>query len=262
MVASFVRLFNHPVPQQIGKQEVGTMRFFVTVTENVTSSPTERAAMIQHRMKSLDYQQGLLNAGSLGYAFRSVDCQTGYLLYKADTLEQVDEIIKADPQWVFCSVEVMPVTTTTAMVKEMYRSFGPQLLGAPLSDSDLQKFEADEEAIDPDGNYSMAAKALAAVSPLASQDVQNDLWVRTLQSQKMHFNPIEFCDHNPVGKPWGILVGKCDVPAIQTHVASTPIYPDTVVTYTELLTLKKAWRKSASELAVFQRAAPVAVHFT
>ncbi|MDO6967113.1 hypothetical protein [Rhizobium alvei] len=239
------------------------MRFLVTMSENRTASSMERVACLQHRLKSLDYQKQLLVDKRLGYAFRSEDASTSYLMFKdIRALEDLDELVKGDPSWAYCSTEVMPVTTTASMMREMYKSLGPKVLGEEFEAKTMAALEGDEEPIDEDGTYSLAAKRAKDISAITSPDLLNEMWSRVIESQRLHLNStIEFADHNPVGKPWGILIGKTNVSELQQHVESAPIFPDTDVTFENLLTLKQARNLTAMELERSRRAVPKSALF-
>jgi muconolactone delta-isomerase len=230
------------------------MRFFVRMTEGRSSTTVELAAMLEHRLKSIDYQRALLDRGKLGYAFRNVDGDVSYLMYKADSLEELDALIKADPSWPFCETEVVPVTTTAAMIREIEASMGPNVLSAKFTNEEMKHLDSDEEPIDEEGVYSLAEKALPSMSALTSPSVLDEIWQRTVTSQSLHINSIEFADHNPVGRPWGLLIGKVEPDALKQHVSTAPIFPDTTVTYTRLHTLKQAWEASAKQTVALHRA--------
>lgn len=234
-----------------------TMRFFITATEPTPKDVIDTSSMLRHRIASLDYMQDLINSEVAAYSFRDSTLRSSFSLLRSDSLEALDEIIKADPSWVFVDTEVTPVTTTAGLVREMQKALDQDKLAVlsadgvdfKFNDKEIKSFDKDGEEIDDSGAYTLAAKRLASVGPAVSEDAQTEIWYKTLASQRMHLNDdIEFSDHNPVGQPAGLLIGKGSVSDVEAHVAAAPIYPHTSVTYTELRTLRQAYTETLSAL--------------
>lgn len=226
------------------------MEVFVKMVENVTTSVMEEAAMLQHRLRSLDYKRSLLKEGKLRYAFRDETCSVCYSMYVGDTFEQIDAMIKKDPQWPFCKLDVTPVTSSRAMAEEIQSFLNVNI----LSEQVMAKLDTPPITdIDDDGVYTVAEKASRELSPLVSEGALSEMWIRTLRSQELHLNSIELVDHNPVGRSEGILIGRCDKATLEAHVKNAEIYPDTTVKFTALFTLKKAWQSTSTKLANLKR---------
>ncbi len=226
------------------------MEVFVKMLENITTSVMEEAAMLQHRLRSLDYQKSLLKSGKLRYAFRDESCTTCYSMYIGETLEEIDAMIKKDPQWPFCKLEVTPVTSSRAMAEEIQSFLNVNI----LSELVMEKLDSPPVTdIDDDGVYTVAEKASSEMSALVSDSALQEMWIRTLQSQELHLNPIELVDHNPVGRSEGILIGRCDKDTLEAHVKNAAIYPDTTGKFTPLLTLKRAWQSTSVKLVNLRR---------
>lgn len=225
------------------------MRFFVKLEERDTRDQQERAAMLKHRLASIKYQQDLVTTGKLHYAFKTESLTTSYLLYTVDSLIELDKLIKRDPLWVYSTTTVTPVTSTKDMVAE-----AADFLGEPiLTDVELMRLDTQIHPIDQDEVHTLAAKSLSALNPLTDQETQNEIWRRTLESQRLHANPIEYCDDNPVGQPYGILIGKASPDELRAHVSAAPIHPDTNVEYIPLKTLKQAWEASDQQISSLNR---------
>lgn len=247
------------------------MKFFANTTENKFETEDEERAMLLTRLRSLEYNQAQLNEGSLAYAFRDEESgRSAYYLYRVRDLEELDALIKRDPAWAYSAVDVTPVTTTAGLVREMLDALDSVQLQSFLATSDemtfsqdeMDKFDEDEEPIEPDGMYTLAKKASKDNKITVTEPELYEMWARALVSQKMHLNSdVEFTDHNPVGQSVGLLIGKGDRDRLKDHVSATPIYPDTDVTYTNLNTLTQSWRSTAERLTVLGAEIPSTTYF-
>ena len=264
------------------------MHFFVKVTENEPLTTIDRAATVLHRLAALDYLAGLYAQKKLGFFFRGKDGSVGYELHRVDTLLELDARLKANPQWPYANHEVVPVTKTGDMVRELtaYLSIDPKQFFADalaryqaagwLQPSHVSSIatkavaaggdflalmSADEEEIDPEGTYTVVAKQSKEASASVSPEYLEEMWMRTLRSQVAHLNSdIEFIDYNPVGRSEGLLVGKGDLTNLQNHIESTEIYPDTIVTYYPVNTPKQAGLQAMNTLVQLRRSAPALTH--
>jgi hypothetical protein len=160
-------------------------------------------------------------------------------------------LIKRDPHFSYSSVTVTPVVSTEALVREAQDYLQEEIFPT----SELHKLNFPRRPIDPRVSYWLAWKEVAPFSPLLSVEAQNDVHRRTVLAQRGHFAELEFSDDNPVGMPVGILVAEGKLDAIRQHVESCEVFPDTLVTYTELLPLPRVWQHTISELRELRRPA-------
>ena len=264
------------------------MHFFVKVTESEALTTMDQAATMTHRLTSLDYLSALYAQGRLGFFFRSKDGRVSYELHRADSLLELDARLKANPQWPYARLEVMPVTKTGDMVRELttYLKIDPNQFFAdvltryqnagwlqPAQVSSISAtlavaggdflalMSADEEEIDPEGTYTVVGKQSKETSASVSPEYLQEMWMRTLRSQVAHLNSgIELIDYNPVGRSEGILIGKGDLASLQSHIESTEIYPDTIVTYYPVNTARQAGLQAVDTLARLRRTVPTLSH--
>jgi muconolactone delta-isomerase len=232
------------------------VRFFVRQSERPTRDPQERAAMLAHRLESIAYQQDLLDRGVLAYAFRANGGADTVALFETGTLEELDCLIKRDPGYPYSTTEVVPVVSTLAMVREASEYLGEEILSEDEL-HDLDHLNA-PRTLNRATTYWLAWKEVMPFSPLLSQEAQDDVHRRTVTSQRAHHSPIEFADDNPVGKSVGVLVAEGSLEGVKAHVAGCEVYPDTVITFTELLHLADAREMAAQALAGAGRCAPAA----
>jgi len=260
------------------------MHFFVKSIESRSRSTYEEAAMLQHRVAALDYVAGLYNAGRLGFHFRDSEGVTSYELHRCDNLLELDARLKSNPQWAYCNHQVIPVTKTGDMVRELtnylkidaneffrktlaqYRE--KELLAGVTLEAISKKVEAnggdflalmseDEQPIDEAGNYTLAAKTQTDVASTVSIDQLQDVWIRALRSQVIHLNSdIELVDYNPVGISQGLVIGRGDPEVIRRHIESTEIFPDTTVHYTPLRTSTQSGAATVERLRTLKRNVP------
>ncbi len=233
------------------------MRFFVRMTERSTSDPQELSAMLQHRLNSIAYQQSLLDSELLAYAFRIYEGRVAIELFEVDSLETLDRLIKADPQFPYSMNDVTPLVSTQAMVKEASDYLGESI----LTEAELAELTFPRKSIEPGSMYWLAYKEVKPFSPLLSQEMQNDVHRRTVVSQRSHHAALEFADDNPVGKSVGILVACGELHEVQAHVRNCEVYPDTEVEFTELMPLKRAWESTVGRLQELQREVPTTSPF-
>jgi muconolactone delta-isomerase len=227
------------------------MRFFVKLTERECRDTQERAAMLRHRLNAIRYQQRLMDDGKAHYVFYPRDKAEIYLLYMIETLEELDYLLKRDPYFGYTRADVIPVVNTEALVREAQDFLGVQ----HFSDADIESGVLDYgvKPVDPDGSYLLAIKEVQPFSPLLSEEAQNEIHYRTILAQEGHFSDIEFSDENPVGMQVGITLVQGTVAEMKALVESCPVFPDTVVEYTELMTLKQAWHDAVLRLAAYNR---------
>jgi hypothetical protein len=257
------------------------MHFFVKSVETPSLSHFDVAAMLQHRLLALDHLSALYADKKLGFFFRSPDGSISYELHRSDDLLELDARLKANPQWPYCSHEVIPVTKTGDMVRELTAYLGIDanaffedalsryqnrgILTASHTDEIRKRavggfvelMSADEEPIDENGVYTVVAKASKGTSASVPVEQLQEMWMRALRAQVAHLNSdVEFIDYNPVGRSEGLLIGKGDIDVLKKHIESTEIYPDTVVSYFPVHTSSVAARAAATQLMALQRSLP------
>lgn len=260
------------------------LHFFVTSIETEARTTFELAATQTVRLLSLDYLSQLYADGKIGFFFRSVDGSTSYELHRVDNLTELDARLKANPQWAYAKHDVVPVSKTGDMVRELTAYLGldankffeetlsryenkgfmsalstneirrkVEMLGGDY----LQIMSQDEEPIDEEGTYTIVAKRSNDISAVVPEIQLRDMWMRALRAQVAHLNSdIEFIDYNPIGKSEGLLIGKGDVEILKRHIEATEIFPDTVVTYTPALTPRRAAQAAVASLRSLQRDVP------
>lgn len=221
------------------------MKFYVVFRERACVDPNESAAMMRHRLRSLDYQQQLLDQGHLVYAFRSSeDPSRGVMMFQVERMDQLDVFLKNDPLWPYCVVDTTPVLGTEHMTREIESYLGERI----LSEADYAALSWEPRPIQPDGEYWLAWKIVPPFSPLMSEEAQNDVYRRTAVSQRAHQSPYEFNDENPVGKSVGILVFEGPYDEMLEHVTHCDVYRDSEIEFTSLDTLPRAKRKTIETL--------------
>jgi muconolactone delta-isomerase len=226
------------------------MRFFVTMTERKPADAQERAAMCRHRISSIKYQQVLLRPdGPLAYGFRAEDGTVAILMYEVTSLEELDCLLKRDPGWAYCSTDVTPVVSTSALVQEAQDYLGEQI----LSKDEMEHLNPERRLIDPLCEYWLAYKEVMPFSPLLSQAEQDDVHRRTVYSQRAHLEAVEFADDNPVGRAVGILIAEGDLDGVKRHIEKCEVFPDTVVCYKSLVPLPGAVDATIQELQGLRR---------
>ena len=225
------------------------MLFFVEMLERSPADPQEYASMLRHRIYSIRYQKEFLEKGELYYAFRSEDGDRAILMYDVDTLERLDWIIKRDPQFSYTETIVTPVVSSKALVIEAEDFIGESI----LSKKEIDELDIPKRAIHDDATYWLAYKVVHPYSPLLSIEEQRDIDRRTILAQRGHYENLEFADHNPVGRPIGILIAEGEFENVKSHVESCAVFPDTTVEYTRLLSLTRAEIYSNSELIKMKR---------
>lgn len=230
------------------------MRFFIRMTERECRDAQERSALLRHRLNAIRYQQALLDQKRAHYAFYPQGKPEAYLMYMVDSLVELDFLIKRDPYFPYTRVTVTPVINTEALVIEAQDYLGVDHFSKDEIASGI--LDCGIQPIDPDAEYWMAWKEVPPFSPLLGEAEQNDVHYRTIVAQEGHFNDIEFADDNPVGMQVGLALAKGPLAAFQAVVEVCPVYPDTRVEYTRLLTLKMAWRDTVEELARLRRPVP------
>lgn len=225
------------------------MLFFVEMAERSSSDPQERAAMIRHRILSIRYQKQFLESGELYYAFRTEEGSSAILMYEVDTLERLDWIIKRDPQFSYTNTTVTPVISSRALVVEAEDFIGESI----LTKEEIDDLDAPKKPIRDDAIYWLAYKVVRPYSPLLPIEDQRDIDRRTILAQKGHFENLEFADHNPVGRPIGILIAEGEFENVKSHVESCEVFPDTSVQYTKLKSLTSAEILANDELEKMKR---------
>jgi hypothetical protein len=228
------------------------MRFFVRMKERPCADPQERAAMLKHRLNAIEYQFRLLHEERLHYAFYTNELTESILLYVPDNLEQLDYCIKRDPHFAYSVATVLPCIDTEALVREAQDYLREDI----IPEERLAGLTPPKRPIDPDSEYWLAWKQVQAFSPLLPLEDQDDVHRRTVVAQSHHAATIEFADDNPVGMPVGILIAEGAFSDVRRHVEDCEVYPDTSVTYTQLLTLQCAWDRTRLDLLSMRRSAP------
>jgi hypothetical protein len=237
----------------VRQQRENAMRFFVRMTERAVNDPQEFAAMLQHRLASIGYQYSLMHEnGPLAYAFRDKTGTLAVLMYETETLEKIDFYLKRDPGWQYSETDVMPVVSTEALVREAQDYLGETI----ISEGELGEFRYERRSPCSERQYWLAYKQVKPFSPLLSLEAQNDVHRRTVIAQKAHLESLEFADDNPVGKAVGILIAEAGFDDVKRHVESCEVFPDTQVTYTELLPLERAWDQAVRDTHRLGRSIP------
>ncbi|MDX2085354.1 MAG: hypothetical protein SFZ03_08205 [Candidatus Melainabacteria bacterium] len=227
------------------------MRFFVKLVERECHDTQERVALLRHRLKAIRYQYQLMEQQKIHYAFYPINKAEAYLLYMIDSLEDLDLLLKRDPYFPHTRADVIPVVNTEALVREAQDYLGVEHFSQ--ADIDQGVLDYGVQPVDQEADYLLAIKEVPPFSPLLSEEEQNDVHYRTILAQEGHFSQIEFSDENPVGMQVGITVVKGPLDETKALVESCPVFPDTMVEYTHLMTLKQAWKYTVEELAKLRR---------
>lgn len=221
------------------------LKFFVRFNERMCADPNEVAAMMRHRLKSIEYQQKLHDDGKLVYGFKEADdLSRGVLMYEVDGLYELDLLQKRDPLWPYCHVETQPVLGTEHMSREIEDFIGERI----LNDDEYAQLEWPARKIDPAAEYWLAWKIVPPFSPLMTEEAQHDVYRRTVISQRAHQSRQEFNDENPVGKSVGILVYEGTMEDMLKHVTHCDVYRDSEIEFTSLATFAAARAATATWL--------------
>jgi hypothetical protein len=228
------------------------MKFFTRIEERLPHDAQEHAALLKHRLSAIQYYLEALKSEIADYAFFLEGGHQAIVMYSVDSLERLDWIIKRDPHFAYAAMSTIPVVSTEALVREAQDYLGEAI----ISESDLLKLTFPKKPINENAEYWFAWKEVPPFSPLLPVADQDDVHRRTVLSQEAHLDSTEFADHNPVGKAVGILIAEGNLASVTSHVESCAVFPDTVVTYSRLLTLEKARAFTLSELSRLGRPAP------
>lgn len=214
------------------------MQFFIRGYEREPQDPPEEAAMTRYRLESNQRLIELLGFDRpLTYAFRTEDNHRSYMLFDVDSLEELDQLIKADSLFPYSTFEIVPVISGRHMAEEIQAYLSEVI----LSDDELRSLEARPVQIDPIGVYYIADKQMPSFSSLLPEPEQREIHRRTLVSQRLHDSPLEISDVNPVGRMEGILVLRASSnDEVATHLQRAPIYSDTNVRVERVLTLEQS----------------------
>jgi hypothetical protein len=177
-------------------------------------------------------------------------------MYEVETLETLDLLLKRDPGWAYATTEVTPVVSTVALVTEAQDYLGESI----LTQDEVDGLAPERRRINPVGTYWLAYKEVRAFNPLLSIEEQDDVHRRTVTSQRAHLDAVEFADDNPVGKAVGILVAEGELADVRRHVETCEVFPDTVVSYKELLPLERAFEFTKGQLERLRRPTDVTLH--
>jgi hypothetical protein len=220
--------------------------------ERESRDAQELSAMLHHRLTAIEYNSQLLADGVLEYAFfLGESCSTAIMLFCVASHERLDWLIKRDPYFAYTSSEVIPVIDTEALVREAQDYLGD----STFDEEGLSSLSFPCRQIDPDAEYWFAWKQVPPFSPLCPIETQNDVHRRTIEAQKAHLEHLEFADHNPVGRPIGILISEASLEHTRAHVEQCDVFPDTLVTYSRLWTHKQAEIRTRSQLREMRRVA-------
>lgn len=214
--------------------------------------------MLRIRVAALDYRAQRLEQGELGYAFHLRDRPCGLHLAFAQSNQDLDLLIKRDPLFPFSQIDVTPLIDTEWLIKEAQDYLGEEI----ISDSRAATLVHPQQQASEERTYYFVWKEVRPFSPLLSEEVQDDIYRRTVRSQDAHENRrLEFADHNPVGRQVGILIG-CGLQAeVMDHVKNCEVFPDTVVTCEPLLTLRAAFEQCRARLVELRRKPPQSTVF-
>lgn len=217
------------------------MRFYVTSRERDTVDPQETRAMLKHRLKSIKYLQLLYKKPIVDYILKSTNGKYTYLMINIDSLKELDVILKLDPIWPYSKTITTPTISSKDMVLEIQKYLGEEILSLEF----LKKLEPKRVHIKPNSSIYLAGKHSGSFSPLLPDEEQNEIYRRTIISQKLHNDPMELHDVNPVGMAAGILLIQANSEKeVRKHVSKSPIYLDTNVKILKLDTLEQSYKKS------------------
>jgi len=219
----------------------------------------ENAAMLQIRAKAIDYRASLLAANTLTYAFYFRDRPVGIAFAQTESNNDLDMLIKRDPLFPYCKVEVTPVIDTEWLILEAQDFLKEEL----ISPARAAKLVHPPQPADETMEYLLVRKEVLPFSPLLPQSEQDEIFRRTVRSQDAHANKaLEFADLNPVGSQIGILIGCGSRNEVMEHVEHCEVYPDTVVSCEALLTLGQAFVQCVDQLRRLRRQPPVSDYFS
>lgn len=215
------------------------MFYYVRLSERECRDPQEMRAMATIRERSIEWLQTQEMNDKFEYVFRDVDNTQTHIFLNSESHNDLNELLDQDPLISYSTVEIEPLVTTLEMVKTLksYLEVNEDFFSA----GDLEELQFHRQAIDSNSTYYMARKVVCPFSPLLKQEIQDKIHLNTLRSQKAHADSREIADYNPVGKPVGILVMQAtSLKEIEDHVKSCEVFVDTIVDYTQLLTLNQA----------------------
>ncbi|PAD07431.1 hypothetical protein CHH78_20065 [Shouchella clausii] len=225
------------------------MRFHVKITEFKCENSQEEIAILHHRLKSIEYLTKLIETKQAEFVFKSEDLRTTLLVINAETFEEADRTLKADPLFPYSRLTVTPVTTTAEMVEEAQDYLGEQI----LSPAEIAHLVPPPVEIDDNQTYIFAVKTQAAFNPLVTKKEYDEILRKTLRSQRLHADQKEIADYNPVGIPDGYLYLQISsIEEARSHVAKAEIYPYTIVDIQKIFTIKQASEISFNRLNELQ----------
>lgn len=228
------------------------MRFWIEATERDTRDPQELAAMLRHRIDSIDYQKDLMEQRKLRYSYKSIDGHQTYMSAEFDNVEDLDRQIKNDPLFPYAIFETKPLIPVGHLVNEIQEYLKEEIMS---EDEILDLAEPERPPVrQPGEKLFFVRKVVSPFSPLLEDEVQRDIHRRTVLSQQYHWAIVELHDENPAGQPIGLLIAKAQqMEDVQKHVADCEVYPDTEAAISELHSLDEARQAAVTKLRSLRR---------
>lgn len=235
---------------------MGKFTFFIEVLERPTMDTPETIAMLKYRLKSIEHLQNMLDSGRIQFAFKNEENNMTYFQLEAGDPAELDRLVKEDPIWPFSIFTITPVIKTIDLINELQDHLQEYIFNEK-SLSSFSERDKQNHKIDEDGEYVYVKKGdrptghgiySATFSPLLPQAQQNEINRRTLYSQRLHNDPLEFNDVNPVGMPIGWNIYNAKEEYVKESISKAPISPYTLKGYVKLNTLKQARIKSSEHL--------------
>lgn len=223
------------------------MKLLAHVREGRVRKRPATDAMNRLRLDAIAAHRDLVDQGLARWVFYSHECQRHHVLLECESLEQADARLKAIPLFPFCTSEVIPVVTSDAVVSEIRGALG---LEGPGPSGELV---APARPAQPSGTYWLVRKELPPMDPLSTEQEQNELLLRTVESKATLDPHVEFADLNAVGQMVGYLVGEGTREQVQAYMRGCALFNDLRCSIDRLLTLDQA--QAATEEALVRGAA-------
>lgn len=200
------------------------------------------------RLEAIKGHRDLVRQGLVRWVFYSHECQQHHILIDSDSLEQADATLKGSPLFPFCTSECIPVVTSDAVVSEIRGALG-------MGSSTLaENLVTPAREVDPAGTYWLVRKELPPMDPLSTEEDQNELLVRTVESKTNLDLQVEFADLNAVGQMVGYLIGEGPRDQVHAYLRECALFNDLRCSIDRLMTLDQA--QAATEAVLIRRASP------
>ncbi len=224
------------------------MKLLTRVRECRPRKSTAADAMRRIRLEAIKGHRDLVRQGLVRWVFYSHECQQHHILIDSDSLEQADAALKGSPLFPFCTSECIPVVTSDAVVSEIRGALG---MGSTALAENLV---TPAREVDPAGIYWLVRKELPPMDPLSTDEDQNELLVRTVES-KANLDPhVEFADLNAVGQMVGYLIGEGTRDQVHAYLRGCALFNDLRCSIDRLMTLDQA--QAATEAVLIRGASP------